>query len=252
MSPPYYLVKKTPIAAILAAMRESIAAKKKRAGAIYRVLSKSYPDVKCELDFDSPLQLLIATVLSAQCTDKRVNSVTPALFKRYRNVEDFASAKTSELEKIIRSTGFFRAKARSIKGLSQRVVKEYGGEVPDNLADLITLPGVGRKTANVVLGHAFNTPGLTVDTHFGRLVRRFGWSKELDPVKVEFAIMELIPEKEWTNLSQRLIWHGRRVCHSRKPACGACPLDKLCPSYGIGEMDIKRARSLVKSDKDFR
>jgi endonuclease-3 len=252
MSPPYYLVKKTPIAAILAAMRESIAAKKKRASAIYRVLSKSYPDVKCELDFDSPLQLLIATVLSAQCTDKRVNSVTPALFRRYRNVEDFASAKTSELEKIIRSTGFFRAKARSIKGLSQRVVKEYGGEVPDNLADLITLPGVGRKTANVVLGHAFNTPGLTVDTHFGRLVRRFGWSKELDPVKVEFAIMELIPEKEWTNLSQRLIWHGRRVCHSRKPACGACPLDKLCPSYGIGEMDIKRARSLVKSDKDFR
>jgi endonuclease-3 len=252
MSPPYYLVKKTPIAAILAAMRESIAAKKKRARAIYRVLSKSYPDVKCELDFDSPLQLLIATVLSAQCTDKRVNSVTPALFRRYRNVEDFASAKTSELEKIIRSTGFFRAKARSIKGLSQRIVKEYGGEVPDNLADLITLPGVGRKTANVVLGHAFNTPGLTVDTHFGRLVRRFGWSKELDPVKVEFAIMELIPEKEWTNLSQRLIWHGRRVCHSRKPACGACPLDKLCPSYGIGEMDIKRARSLVKSDKDFR
>jgi endonuclease-3 len=252
MSPPYYLVKKTPIAAILAAMRESIAAKKKRASAIYRVLSKSYPDVKCELDFDSPLQLLIATVLSAQCTDKRVNSVTPALFRRYRNVEDFASAKTSELEKIIRSTGFFRAKARSIKGLSQRIVKEYGGEVPDNLADLITLPGVGRKTANVVLGHAFNTPGLTVDTHFGRLVRRFGWSKELDPVKVEFAIMELIPEKEWTNLSQRLIWHGRRVCHSRKPACGACPLDKLCPSYGIGEMDIKRARSLVKSDKDFR
>jgi endonuclease-3 len=167
-------------------------------------------------------------------------------------VEDFASAKTSELEKIIRSTGFFRAKARSIKGLSQRIVKEYGGEVPDNLADLVTLPGVGRKTANVVLGHAFNTPGLTVDTHFGRLVRRFGWSKELDPVKVEFAIMELIPEKEWTNLSQRLIWHGRRVCHSRKPACGACPLDKLCPSYGIGEMDIKRARSLVKSDKDFR
>jgi endonuclease-3 len=252
MSPPYYLVKKVPIRAILTTMRESIAAKKKRAGAIYRVLSKSYPDVKCELDFKNPLQLLIATVLSAQCTDKRVNSVTPALFKKYKRVEDFAGANLSELQRIIKSTGFFRAKAKSIKGLSMKIVKEYGGEVPDNLEELITLPGVGRKTANVVLGHAFNTPGLTVDTHFGRLVRRFGWSKEMDPVKVEFAIMELIPEKEWTNLSQRLIWHGRRVCHSRKPACGACPLAKLCPSYGIGEVDIKRARALVKSDKDFR
>jgi len=252
MSPPYYLVKIVPIPTILTTMRESMAAKKKRAGAIYRVLSKSYPDVKCELDFENPLQLLIATVLSAQCTDKRVNTVTPALFKRYKKVEDFAGANLSELQRIIKSTGFFRAKARSIKGLANKIVKDYKGQVPETLDELVTLPGVGRKTANVVLGHAFNTPGLTVDTHFGRLVRRFGWSKEMDPVKVEFAVMELIPEKEWTNLSQRLIWHGRRVCHSRKPACGACALAKLCASYGIGEIDSVRAKELLKSDKDFR
>jgi endonuclease-3 len=245
-------VKKIPIRAIFNAMAESFVAKKKRAGAIYRVLSKSYPDVKCELDFNNPLQLLIATVLSAQCTDKRVNSVTPALFKKYKEVEDFAGANLSELQRIIKSTGFFRAKARSIKGLANKIVKDYKGQVPETLDELVTLPGVGRKTANVVLGHAFDIPGLTVDTHFGRLVRRFGWSKEMDPVKVEFAIMKLIPQKEWTNLSQRLIWHGRRVCHSRKPACGTCALAKLCPSYGIGEVDSARAKALLKSDKDFR
>jgi endonuclease-3 len=239
-------VKKIQIGAIFAAMRESFADKKKRANAIYRILSKTYPNVKCELDFKNPLQLLVATVLSAQCTDKRVNAVTPALFKKYKNVKSFAGADMRELQNLIKSTGFFRAKAKSIKGLATKIVTEYDGKVPD------TLPGVGRKTANVVLGHAFDTPGLTVDTHFGRLVRRFGWTKETDPVKVEFAIMELIPQKEWTNLSQRLIWHGRRVCHSRKPACAACPLAKLCPSYGSGEMDIVKARALVKSDKDFR
>jgi len=245
-------VKKTPVGAILIAMAESLAGKKKRARAMYRILSKSYPDVKCELDFRNPLQLLVATVLSAQCTDKRVNLVTPALFRRYRSVEALAGANLSELERIIKSTGFFRTKARSIKGLANKIVKEYQGQVPDNLEDLITLPGVGRKTANVVLGHALNTPGLTVDTHFGRLVRRFGWSEEMDPVKVEFAIMKIIPEKEWTDLSQRLIWHGRRVCHSRKPACGACALAKLCPSSGIGELDPTKAKAMVKSDKDFR
>jgi len=245
-------VKKIQIGAIFAAMRESFADKKKRAHAIYRILSKTYPDVKCELDFKSPLQLLVATVLSAQCTDKRVNAVTPALFKKYKNVRAFAGADMRELQSLIKSTGFFRAKAKSIKGLSTVIVSEYNGKVPHTLEELITLPGVGRKTANVVLGHAFDTPGLTVDTHFGRLVRRFGWTKETDPVKVEFAIMELIPRKEWTNLSQRLIWHGRRVCHSRKPACAACPLAKLCPSFGIGEMDLTKARAMVKSDKDFR
>jgi endonuclease-3 len=208
--------------------------------------------VKCELDFKNPLQLLVATVLSAQCTDKCVNAVTPALFKKYKNVRAYAGADMRELQTLIKSTGFFRAKAKSIKGLSTVIISEYNGKVPQTLEVLTTLPGVGRKTANVVLGHAFDTPGLTVDTHFGRLVRRFGWTKETDPVKVEFAIMELIPRKEWTNLSQRLIWHGRRVCHSRKPACAACPLAKLCPSFGIGEMDLTKARAMVKSDKDFR
>jgi endonuclease III len=249
---PTFRVKKIQIGAIFAAMRESFADKKKRAHAIYRILSKTYPDVKCELDFKNPLQLLVATVLSAQCTDKRVNAVTPALFKKYKNVRAFAGADIRELQTLIKSTGFFRAKAKSIKGLATVIVTEYNGKVPQTLEDLITLPGVGRKTANVVLGHAFDTPGLTVDTHFGRLVRRFGWTKETDPVRVEFAIMELIPRKEWTNLSQRLIWHGRRVCHSRKPACAACPLTKLCPSFGIGEMDLTKARAMVKSDKDFR
>jgi len=249
---PTFRVKKIQIGAIFAAMRESFADKKKRAHAIYRILSKTYPDVKCELDFKNPLQLLVATVLSAQCTDKRVNAVTPALFKKYKNVRAFAGADMRELQTLIKSTGFFRAKAKSIKGLATVIVTEFNGKVPQTLEDLITLPGVGRKTANVVLGHAFDTPGLTVDTHFGRLVRRFGWTKETDPVKVEFAIMELIPRKEWTNLSQRLIWHGRRVCHSRKPACAACPLAKLCPSFGIGEMDETKARAMVKSDKDFR
>ncbi len=233
-------------------MRESFVAKKKRAGAMYRILSKTYPDVRCELDFKNPLQLLVATVLSAQCTDKRVNAVTPALFKRYKNVSAFAAAEPKELQGLIKSTGFYRAKAKSIKGLAVKIVEDYNGVVPNKLDDLVTLPGVGRKTANVVLGHAFDTPGLTVDTHFGRLVRRFGWTKETDPVKVEFAVMELIPRKEWTNLSQRLIWHGRRVCHSRKPACAACSLAKLCPSYGSGEMDPIKAKAMVKSDKDFR
>ena len=227
-------------------------AKKKRAQAIYRILSKSYPDVHCELDFKNPLQLLVATVLSAQCTDKRVNAVTPALFKRYKNVKDFAGADLRELQRIIKSTGFFRAKAKNIKGLSLAIVERHGGKVPNSLDELVKLPGLGRKTANVVLGHAFDTPGITVDTHFGRLSRRFGWTKETDPVKVEFEVMELIPRKEWTNLSQRMIWHGRRVCHSRKPACGACPLQKLCPSFGIGEMDPVKAKSMVKSADDFR
>jgi len=233
-------------------MGAKLAKKEESAKAIYRILTKRYPNVTCELDFMDPLQLLVATVLSAQCTDKRVNAVTPALFKRYRKVEDFAGANLRELQSIIKSTGFYRAKAKNIKGLAMKIVKDYGGEVPDNLEQLVTLPGVGRKTANVVLGHAFNTPGITVDTHFGRLSRRFGWTKETDPVKVEFAVAKLIPEKEWTNLSQRMIWHGRRICHSRKPACGACPLAELCPSFGIGERDKIKAMKLVKSDSDFR
>jgi len=233
-------------------MTAKLAKKKERAQAIYRILTKRYPNVRCELDFKNPLQLLIATVLSAQCTDKRVNAVTPTLFKHYKKVGDFAGADLRELQGIIKSTGFYRAKAKNIKGLATKIVTEYNGKVPDKLEELIKLPGVGRKTANVVLGHAFDTPGITVDTHFGRLSRRFGWTKETDPVKVEFEVMELIPRKEWTNLSQRMIWHGRRICHARKPACGACPLAELCPSFGIGESDKIKAMKLVKSDSDFR
>jgi endonuclease-3 len=233
-------------------MRKSLPEKKVKAKAIYRQLTKSYPNVRCELDYNSAFQLLVATVLSAQCTDKRVNQTTPTLFKKYPNPKKMAKADLIDIQRLVKSTGFFRAKAKNIKGLSNKIMEEFDGAVPSNLEDLITLPGVGRKTANVVLGHAFGIPGITVDTHFGRLSRRFGWSKQNDPVKVEFEVGELIAEKEWTNLSQRMIWHGRRVCHSRKPACGACPLAKLCPSYGIGEIDPIKAKRLVKVEADFR
>ena len=225
---------------------------RKEARAVYRILSKTYPEIRCELDFKNPLELIVATVLSAQCTDKRVNTITPALFKKYKTAKAYAGADIHQLEEMVFQTGFYRAKARHIKGIGIKLLEEFNGEVPSTLEELITLPGVGRKTANVVLGHAFDIPGITVDTHFGRLSRRFGWTKEMDPVKVERIIGELIPQKEWTNLSQRMIWHGRRICHSRKPACGACPVAKMCPSVGIGEMDVAKAKLLVKTDKDFR
>ena len=215
-------------------MSPKITAEQSSARSIYRILTKEYPDARCELDFNSPLELLVATVLSAQCTDKRVNAVTPVLFKRFPTVTKLAGAKISEIEKIIYSTGFYRSKAKNIKELANKILKDFNGEVPKTLAQLVTLPGVGRKTANVVLGNAFGIPGLTVDTHFGRLSRRFGWSQETDPVKVENDVAKLIPEKEWTLLSHKLIWHGRRICHSRKPECGICPLAKLCPSAGVG------------------
>jgi len=227
-------------------------AKKVRAKVIYHQLSKSYPNIRCELDYKNAFQLLVATVLSAQCTDERVNQITPTLFKKYPNPQKMAKADLRDIQKLVKSTGFFRAKAKNIKGLSNIIVKRFDSNVPSNLEDLITLPGVGRKTANVVLGHAFGIPGITVDTHFRRLSRRFGWSKQSNPVKVEFEVRELIPEKEWTNLSQRMIWHGRRVCHSRKPACGACTLAKLCPSYGIGEVDPIKAKRMVKVEADSR
>ena len=233
-------------------MPESIADKKVRAKSIYRILSKNYPNVRCELDYKNPYQLLVATVLSAQCTDKRVNQTTPALFKKYNSIKKMAAADLKDLQRLVKSTGFYRAKAKNIKLLSHRILTDFNGKVPSNIEDLVTLPGVGRKTANVVLGHGFNIPGITVDTHFGRLSRRFGWSDKKDPVKVEFEVGELIAQKEWTNLSQRLIWHGRRVCHSRKPACGACVLARLCPSYGVGEVDKIKASRLVKVEADFR
>lgn len=225
---------------------------KKQAIAIFTALGKRYPNANCELDFQNPFQLIVATVLSAQCTDKRVNLVTPPLFKKYPTPKKMASAKIVDLEEMIRTTGFFHNKARHIQGLSQKLLTDFDGEVPSTLEELITLPGVGRKTANVVLGHAFGVPGITVDTHFGRLSRRFEWSDSDDPVKVEKDVAELIPQKEWTNLSQRLIWHGRRICHARKPACGACPITNLCPSYGIGETDKVKAMELVRPDSFFR
>ena len=206
-----------------------------------------YPDAHCELDFTSPLELLVATILSAQCTDRRVNMVTPVLFARYRSAADYAAADRDEVEKIIQSTGFFRAKTTSLIGLGQALCDRFGGEVPPRMRDLITLPGVGRKTANVVLGNAFGVPGITVDTHLGRLTRRFGWTTQVDPDKIEQEVGPLIPRTEWTMLSHRLIWHGRRVCHARRPACGACALAALCPSFGEGPTDEATARTLVKA-----
>ena len=226
--------------------------KKVRARAIYRTLTKTYPSVRCELNYKTAYQLLVATVLSAQCTDKRVNQTTPVLFKKYPNPVKMAKADIKDIQRLVKSTGFYRAKAKNIKTLSSKIITDFDGKIPNKLESLITLPGVGRKTANVVLGHAFGIPGITVDTHFGRLSRRFGWSKSLDPVKVEFEVGDLIPRKEWTNLSQRLIWHGRRVCHSRKPACGACPITKYCPSYGMGEVDPIKAKRMVKVEADFK
>jgi endonuclease-3 len=219
----------------------------RRARRINRELASLYPDAHCELDFTSPLELLVATILSAQCTDKRVNMVTPVLFSRYRTAADYAAADRDEVEKIIQSTGFFRAKTTSLIGLGQALCDRFGGEVPPRLRDLVTLPGVGRKTANVVLGNAFGVPGITVDTHFFRLARRFGWTTQDDPVKIEHEVGALIPRSEWTMLSHRLIWHGRRMCHARRPACGVCPLARLCPAYGEGPTDEKTARALVKA-----
>jgi endonuclease-3 len=218
----------------------------RRARRINRVLALLYPDAHSELDFTSPLELVVATILSAQCTDHRVNIVTPVLFARYRTAADYAAADRDEIEKIIQSTGFFRAKTTSLIGLGQALCDRFGGEVPARLSDLVTLPGVGRKTANVVLGNAFGLPGITVDTHFARLSRRFGWTTESDPVKIEHEVGALFPKAEWTILSHRMIWHGRRICHARRPACGACPLARLCPAFGEGPTDEATARKLVK------
>ena len=218
----------------------------RRARKINRVLAETYPDAHCELNFENPYQLLVATVLSAQTTDKRVNLTTPALFAKYPTPEDLAAANPEDVEEILKPTGFFRAKTKSVMGLSAAIRDDFGGEVPRTMEEMVKLPGVGRKTANVVLGNAFGVPGLTVDTHFSRLVKRFRWTDETDPVKIEQAVGELVPRKEWTILSHRLIWHGRRMCHARRPACGVCPVAPLCPSYGEGPTDEKTASKLVK------
>ncbi|MGC5342899.1 endonuclease III [Streptomyces sp. DT171] len=232
-----------------AAKTESRPAMVRRARRINRELAEVYPYAHPELDFRNPFELLVATVLSAQTTDLRVNQTTPALFAAYPTPEDMAAAVPEELEALIRPTGFFRAKARSLLGLSASLRDNFGGEVPDRLDDLVSLPGVGRKTANVVLGNAYGVPGITVDTHFGRLVRRWKWTDQEDPEKVEADIAAIFPKSEWTMLSHRVIFHGRRICHSRKPACGACPIAPLCPSYGEGETDPEKARKLLKYEK---
>ena len=226
---------------------ESPVALKRRARRINKELGELYPDAHTELDFTTPLELSVATILSAQSTDKGVNLVTPTLFSKYRTAADYASADRDELERLIHSTGFFRNKASTLIKLGQQLVERYDVEVPNTLKELVTLPGFGRKTANVVLGNAFGVPGITVDTHFGRLVRRWRWTDGTDPVKVELAINELFPKKDWVMLSHRVIWHGRRRCHARRPACGACPIARLCPSYGEGPTDPEQAAKLVKS-----
>ena len=202
--------------------------------AITAELRRLYPDARCSLTFTNPLELLIATQLSAQCTDERVNIVTADLFKKYRSVEDYATVSQEELEQDIRSTGFYRNKAKNIRAAAQRIITNYGGEVPRTMEDLLTLPGVARKTANVVLGNAFGIiEGFVVDTHIGRLARRFGWTTHEDPVKVEQDLMRLIPQQVWLDLSHMLIYHGRAICLARKPLCEKCTLAKLCPSAFI-------------------
>lgn len=229
--------------------KETEIGRKRRARRINRTLEVAYPDAHCELDFTNPLELTVATILSAQCTDVRVNQVTPALFARYRTAQDYAEANRAELEELIRPTGFYRNKATSIMGLGQALVTQHDGEVPGTLEELVELPGVGRKTANVVLGNAFGVPGITVDTHFGRLARRLKLTELEDPVKIEQEMNILIEKSEWTMFSHRLIFHGRRICHSRRAACGACMLAADCPSFGLaGPADPLEAQKLIKSD----
>ncbi|WP_394816561.1 endonuclease III [Streptomyces lancefieldiae] len=228
---------------------ESRTALVRRARRINRELADVYPYAHPELDFENPFQLVVATVLSAQTTDLRVNQTTPALFAKYPTPEDLAAANPEEVEEILRPTGFFRAKTKSVIGLSKALVEDFGGEVPGRLEDLVKLPGVGRKTAFVVLGNAFGRPGITVDTHFQRLVRRWQWTDETDPDKIEAAVGALFPKSDWTDLSHHVIWHGRRICHARKPACGACPIAPLCPAYGEGETEPEKAKKLLKYEK---
>ncbi|MFF7868613.1 endonuclease III [Streptomyces qaidamensis] len=228
---------------------ESPTALVRRARRINRELAEVFPYAHPELDFENPFQLVVATVLSAQTTDLRVNQTTPSLFAKYPTPEDLAAANPQEVEEILRPCGFFRAKTKSVIGLSKALVEDFGGEVPGRLEDLVKLPGVGRKTAFVVLGNAFGRPGITVDTHFQRLVRRWRWTGESDPDKIEAAVGALFPKSDWTDLSHHVIWHGRRICHARKPACGACPIAPLCPAYGEGETDPEKAKKLLKYEK---
>ncbi len=225
---------------------ETPLARTRRARRMDALLAELYPDAHCELDFTTPLELLVATVLSAQSTDVGVNKVTPRLFARYPDAAAYAGADRAELEELIHATGFFRAKANSLMGLGAALVERFDGEVPGRLSDLVTLPGVGRKTANVVLGNAFGVPGITTDTHFMRLSKRFGWTASDKPEVVEAEVGALFLKKDWVGVSHRVTFHGRRRCHARKPACGACPLARLCPSFGEGPTDPDAAAKLVK------
>ncbi|UAL32100.1 endonuclease III [Nocardioides rotundus] len=219
----------------------------RRARKVNRVLAETYPEARAELDFTTPFELLVVTVLSAQTTDRRVNAASPALFAAYPDATAMAAADRAHLEQLVGPLGFFRQKTDALLKLSAALVERYDGQVPASIEELVTLPGVGRKTANVVLGNAFEVPGITVDTHFGRLVRRLGWTEETDPVKVEHAVGALFPKRDWTMLSHHLIWHGRRVCHAKKPACGACTVARWCPSFGTGPTDPVVAAALVKT-----
>lgn len=212
---------------------ETFDERRRRTGGLLRRLTRLYPDARCSLDHASPLQLLVATILSAQCTDRRVNLVTPALFARFPDARSFAEAPVKEVQGLIQTTGFFRNKAKNIIACCKKLVAEFGGEVPGRLDDLVTLPGVGRKTANVILGDAFDVPGITVDTHVGRLSRRLGLTTHTDPVKVEHDLMGLIPRRRWTSASHQLIFHGRQVCHARKPLCSTCGLRTACPRVEV-------------------
>jgi endonuclease-3 len=221
----------------------------RRARTMNRILAATYPDAHTELNFTTPMELLVATILSAQSTDKRVNLVTPILFARYPNAAAYAAADRAELEELIKPTGFFRAKTDTLIKLGAALTERFDGEVPKRMKELVTLPGVGRKTANVVLGNAFGVPGITVDTHFQRLVRRFGWTTETEPDKIEVAVGALFPPKDWTQLCHNVIWHGRRRCHARNPACGACPIARFCPAYGEGETDPVKAAKLIREPR---
>jgi len=228
---------------------ESRLALVRRARAINRALGELYPDAHCELDFTTPLQLLVATILSAQSTDRRVNTVTPELFARYPDAAALAGADRTELEELIQPTGFFRAKTESLIRLGAVLERDFGGQVPGRLDKLVTLPGVGRKTANVVLGDAFGVPGITTDTHLIRLSHRFGWTTQTKPEAIEREVGSLFEKRDWVLLNHRVIWHGRRRCHAVRPACGACPVASLCPSYGTGPTDPKVAARLVREPR---
>jgi endonuclease III len=228
---------------------ETDLARKRRARRMAKELAEAHPDAHCELDFTNPLELAVATILSAQSTDRGVNLVTPKLFAHYPTAADYAAADRMELEEIVRPTGFYRNKSDALMKLGQALVERFDGEVPGRMADLVTLPGIGRKTANVILGNAFGVPGLTVDTHFQRLVHRWEWTSEKDPVKIETAVGQLVERRDWTMVSHRIIFHGRRVCHARKPACGACTLSRWCPAYGTGPTDPVAAGKLLKGPR---